>query len=630
MITFSKEYKVRDEGEKKAGKFYLAAAIICAVAVAAAFIVFAIVGRTNAYQNMTIPNFQAALDSGNYEEALSIYRSVQDEVLSASPEDAGKFTTQTQMLAEMEAIVAEKTDTLCNRILTERYIPIQSDVEFLDSMEELTSSVVYKWLNELCVSFLLGETEKPDVMFVFDQLEPIGNLAATSGPLLRELDNIETATGEVQTAETAFAKGDYISAVKGYQGVSEGYDGFVYDYSVTRIEEIKDIMYEPMINECEHMLETFKFYSAEELLSDLAVIFPDDERIKSDLLTATGNTTETYEYYGQIEVLCVRSLIADPETAFAEGYASNESGLYLTCEEFETMLEQLYAGGYCLVNPENLIDMSDSTYLLERNLKVPVGKKPLIIVVENLTYSATAYGYGTCRQLVLNDSGQVCGQYVTINENGDEEIVISRTAECIGILDQFVEENPDFTYDGAKGIISVSGYESVFGYVVSEDEIDDRNAALATQNMPSIEPTADEILANQETVTKIADALKDEGWQFASCTYGYLPNARSCTMEEIQADTEKWLDQICPLLGEVHMIVYPGGNYIYGTDDEAVYLKNLGFRIFFGIGSKPYYTYGDNYLYFDRSIISANTLVTYDYSRILDAEAILDPARGST
>ncbi|MBQ2067224.1 MAG: hypothetical protein II496_06835, partial [Clostridiales bacterium] len=189
MITFSKEYKVRDEGEKKAGKFYLAAAIICAVAVAAAFIVFAIVGRTNAYQNMTIPNFQAALDSGNYEEALSIYRSVQDEVLSASPEDAGKFTTQTQMLAEMEAIVAEKTDTLCNRILTERYVPNPSDVEFLDSMEELTSSVVYKWLNELCVSFLLGETEKPDVMFVFDQLEPIGNLAATSGPLLRELDN---------------------------------------------------------------------------------------------------------------------------------------------------------------------------------------------------------------------------------------------------------------------------------------------------------------------------------------------------------------------------------------------------------------------------------------------------------
>ena len=534
------------------------------------------------------------------------------------------------MLAEMEAIVAEKTDTLCNRILTERYVPNPSDVEFLDSMEELTSSVVYKWLNELCVSFLLGETEKPDVMFVFDQLEPIGNLAATSGPLLRELDNIETATGEVQTAEAAFTKGDYIGAVKGYQGVAEGYDGFVYDYSVARIEEIKDIMYEPMINECEHMLETFKFYSAEVLLSDLAVIFPDDERIKSDLLTATGNTTETYEYYGQIEVLCVRSLIADPETAFAEGYASNESGLYLTCEEFETMLEQLYAGGYCLVNPENLIDMSDSTYLLERNLKVPVGKKPLIIVVENLTYSATAYGYGTCRQLVLNDSGQVCGQYVTINENGDEEIVISRTAECIGILDQFVEENPDFTYDGAKGIISVSGYESVFGYVVSEDEIDDRNAALATQNMPSIEPTADEILANQETVTKIADALKDEGWQFASCTYGYLPNARSCTMEEIQADTEKWLEQIGPLLGEVHMIVYPGGNYIYGTDDEAVYLKNMGFRIFFGIGSKPYYTYGDNYLYFDRSIISANTLVTYDYSRILDAEAILDPARGST
>ena len=629
MITFSKEYKIKDEGEKKAGKFYITAAIICAVAVAAAFIVFAIVGRTNAYANMTIPNFQAALDRGDYEEALAIYRSVQDEVLSAEPEDAFKFTAQTEMLSQMEAIVSERTDALCNKILTERYVPMPSDVEFLDSMDELTSSVVYKWLNDLCVSFLLGKTEKPDVMFVFDQLEPIGNLAATSGPLLRELDSIETATGEVQTAETAFDNGDYISAVKYYQEVADGYEGFVYEYSINRIEEIKDIMYEPMIAECEHMLETFKYYSAEVLLSDLAVIFPDDERINSDLLQATGNTTETYEYYGTIEVLCVRSLIADTDTAFAEGYASDESGLYLTCEEFETMLEQLYEGGYCLVNPENLIDMKDPSYLIELNLTVPVGKKPLIIVIENLTYSATAYDYGTCRQLVLNDSGQVCGQYVTLDENGDEEVVISRTCECIGILDQFVELHPDFTFDGAKGIISISGYESVFGYVISEDEIDDRNAALATQNMPSIDPTPEEIAANQETVIKIADALKDEGWQFASCTYGYLPDARSCTLEEIQADTEKWLEQIAPLLGEVHMIVYPGGNYIYGTDDEAVYLKNLGFRIFFGIGSKPYYTYGDNYLYFDRAIISANTLMTYDYSRILDAEAILDPARKS-
>ena len=43
--------------------------------------------------------------------------------------------------------------------------------------------------------------------------------------------------------------------------------------------------------------------------------------------------------------------------------------------------------GYVLVDPENLIDMSDPTFLLERNLKVPKGKKPLIVVIENLQYS---------------------------------------------------------------------------------------------------------------------------------------------------------------------------------------------------------------------------------------------------
>ena len=57
-----------------------------------------------------------------------------------------------------------------------------SDVEFLDSMQELTASVVAKRLNALCEQFLLGKIEKPDVTFVFDQLSPISNFSAIAGP----------------------------------------------------------------------------------------------------------------------------------------------------------------------------------------------------------------------------------------------------------------------------------------------------------------------------------------------------------------------------------------------------------------------------------------------------------------
>ena len=286
-------------------------------------------------------------------------------------------------------------------------------------------------------------------------------------------------------------------------------------------------------------------------------------------------------------------------------------------------MENLYERDYVLVDPENLIEASDPTFLLERNLKVPKGKKPLVVVIENLQYSCSAYSSGTCRRLVLNDENQVCGEYV----NSDKETIVSRTAEAIGILDTFVEKHPDFTYDGAKGIISVSGYEACFGYVVSADEVDDRNAALSAANLPQIDPSSEDIEYNRERVKEIVSVLADNGWKFASCTYAYIDDCRNTEKEVLIEDTTKWLDQIGSLFGEVHMLVYPNGNYIYGTDDRAVYYKNLGFRIFFGGGATPYYTYGDNYLYLDRAMMSYKTLTRDAYKDLFDYNDIIDPVR---
>ena len=76
------------------------------------------------------------------------------------------------------------------------------------------------------------------------------------------------------------------------------------------------------------------------------------------------------------------------------------------------------------------------------------------------------------------------------------------------------------------------------------------------------------------------------------------------------------------------MLVYPNGNYIPGTDDRAVYYKNHGFRIFFGGGASPYYTYGDNYLYLDRAMMSYVTLKRKVYEELFDYHDIIDPKRG--
>jgi hypothetical protein len=629
VTVFSSEYHVGEDDRKNSRSYHISA-VICAVALIVLGLTTAFVGRISVNEMDTVPSFEKAIDEGRYADALSIYRGIQDEVLKTDPEDQALNESKNMLLDDMENIVRIRVDSICDHIISSRYVLTASDVNFLNSMSELTSSVVSERMYRISEDFLLGKIEKPVVMFFFEQLSPIGNFSATANPLLRELDYIETATGDVQTAETALGEGDYITAVKKYTQVDEHYDGFVGDYCEKRVSSIKATMYEPMMEEGEHMLETYRYYSAEKLFSDLAAIFPDDDKIRSDLLAATGHTSKTVEWRGHVEVLCVRSLIANTETAFGVEFGKGDTGLYLTGTEFNNLLETLYAKGYVLVDPENMMSATDPGFILERNLTVPEGKKPLVIIIENLSYDPAAYVCGTCRRLVLNDEKQVCGEYMVKSKDGAEEPVVNRTAEAIGILDVFVTNHQDFTFNGSKGIVSIGGHDSCFGYVVSRDQVKERNKQLTAANLPTVEYTDEEIQNNRNAVKNIVERLKDTGWKFASCTYGYLPNARKTDLAGIVDDTTKWIEQIGSLIPDTHMISYPGGNYIYGTDEKAVYLKNNGFRIFFGAGPKPYHIYGDNYLYFDRTIISPNSMKNYDFSRLFENNDILDPIRKTT
>ncbi|MCQ2503684.1 MAG: hypothetical protein MJ103_00415 [Saccharofermentans sp.] len=602
------------DSNRKSNIGYTVCAILCLIMVFVLAAGTIWVKKANKKEESVLPEFVRALDIGDYDEALEIYRSVHDKVVAADPDKMDELQSEIEAMTAMENEVDARLRTIEDAMCNERYEPTAEDIEFMNEMEELTSSRISQWLHDLCEDFLLGTVEKPDVIFIFDQMSQIGNVSASASPLLMEIEYIEMARGDVQSAESAYLSEDYVRAVQTYTQVSENYSGFVYDFSQRRIVEIKETMYEPMLTEGEHMLARYRYYSAEDLFSDMAIIFPDDQRINSDLLEATRNTTATESYRGTVEVLCVRTLIADISSP------GSDTDYMLTSSEFRRMLEQLYANDYVLVDAETMADLSEESFITEVYLTVPEGKKPVVLVLDTFDYTASNYIYGCCERLVINDQGQVCGEYM--DSNG--QTIVSREAEAIGVLDAFIEEHPDFSFDGAKGVISLCGYESCFGYVISEDEIDDRNNALAAAGRPSVQFSESDIESNRATVSEIVNVLLDTGWKFASSTYGQL-NAYESDMDTIVADTEKWLDQIGSLTGPVHMIVYPGGNYIYGTDERAEYLKENGFRIFFGMGSNPYYIYGSNYLYYDRTMISDSSLRNQDLSRLFDVSLVLDP-----
>lgn len=613
------------EGSRHAvsDRSYLIAAAILSIVMISVGICFYVITTRQEERDSTINEFKTCMSSGDYQRAIEIYRSVQDDVISKSPEDAAKAENELDLLTQMETIVGERVESICSNIRYERYVPSSSDVEFLEQMQEITSSLVSSKFNDLCEEFLLGTIEKPDIIFIFDQLSPISNFSATAGPLLREIDYIETAKGDVRNAEEAFSNKDYISAVKYYRSVLSSYDGFVHSYSENRIDEIKEVMYEPLIGECEHMLEKYRYYSAEKVLSDMAEIFPEDDIINNALLEATSNTSETKDYKGKIPVLCIRNLICDLDTAFKRPQSGSDNDYYITVNEFRAILNELYENDYILVDPLAYAGMENETYMVEQPIKIPVDKKPLVIMIDNLTYGMATIGDGVNTRLTLNDKGEVLSEYTT----ADGEVRSGRDCEAIGILDGFVSEHPDFSFDGVKGTIAVSGFESVFGYVVSRNEADYRHKTAESMGLDPVSYSDDEIQANRKTVSNIASALKDNGWQFASNTYAFFNSAKKENMESIKKDTELWLDEVGSLLGDVYMISYPNGNYIPGSDERAEYLKTKGFRVYFGTGTEAYTTYGYNYLYYDRIMVSSWTLSRYDFKAYFDKDKILDPGR---
>ena len=68
-------------------------AALCILSVIASVAVYSYVEGFAQSENNVVPAFEEALGRGDYDDALSIYRSVQDTVLSAKPEDADKLSS---------------------------------------------------------------------------------------------------------------------------------------------------------------------------------------------------------------------------------------------------------------------------------------------------------------------------------------------------------------------------------------------------------------------------------------------------------------------------------------------------------------------------------------------------------
>ena len=204
-----------------------------------------------------------------------------------------------------------------------------------------------------------------------------------------------------------------------------------------------------------------------------------------------------------------------------EGAVAYEDADTLTVGEFNTILQELYAKDYVLVDIYGLVESGENGF--EKSMiSVPVGKKPLIISQRDVSYSTKTDGH--VDRLVAED-GAVATEYT--NAEGEEVI---GEQDVVPAVEAFIRQHPDFSFKGARGIVGVTGYRGMFGYQVAVDK------AVITTPMPDVMASADRFLHGGDTNWETEDTQTDQAEETEAAADGTETEADQAENTEAVAD----------------------------------------------------------------------------------------------
>lgn len=335
------------------------------------------------------------------------------------------------------------------------------------------------------------------------------------------------------------------------------------------------------------LLKTVPSYESNQ---EITAMLQEFETTKATLVPVDVNTVPHIFYH---------SLINDTSRAFdvatlGQSSVDGMNAWMTTVEEFDKITQAMYDNGYVFVRLRDLVtettdENGNVSFSPRQDLMLPPDKKAVVLSLDDLSYYHSYEAAGYPDKLVLDENGDVKCHYV--KADGTEEI---GDFDAVPRLNKFLKEHPDGAYKGARGLIALTGYNGVFGYRTDSDYETQQN--LMSDQAKWLEEHPD--FNRQEEIDgaiQIAEALKKEGWEFASHTWGHVSTTAK-TAEELAVDNEKWVNNVQNIVGPVDTIIFAHGNDIgdwhdySDTNEKFQYYKSAGYNFFCNVdGSQPYW-----------------------------------------
>lgn len=287
------------------------------------------------------------------------------------------------------------------------------------------------------------------------------------------------------------------------------------------------------------------------------------------------------------------SLIMDTSKAFdGDSREKGYNQVMTTKDEFMKILQSMYDRGFVLVR---LHDVAYETTgedgkpeFTAGSIMLPPGKQPFVMSQDDVCYYEYMEKDGFATKMIVGDDGKPTNEMKL--EDGS---VLVGSYDLVPLLQDFIEEHPDFSYKGARAVIAFTGYNGILGYRTA--------ASYNTEEYKAEHPDFD-YEKEREEAAKVAECLKANGFELASHSWGHR-NMGTISMEHFRSDTDKWEAEVETLTGPCDIILFPFGSDIggwmpYDTSGERFqYLHSKGFRYFCNVDSAQYWVQiGDDYM----------------------------------
>ncbi|MBQ1317522.1 MAG: polysaccharide deacetylase [Lachnospiraceae bacterium] len=317
--------------------------------------------------------------------------------------------------------------------------------------------------------------------------------------------------------------------------------------------------------------------------------------LDNDILNEIGRYTSIKATLQPVDPLLVphifyHSLIVDPERAFDTYLWDDETiagtnAWMTTVPEFDAITRQMYDNGWVFVRLKDLVvekrdAMGNVTFSPNDSLLLPQGKKAVVLSIDDWSYYHTYDGKGYADKAVVDELGRVKCQYTDKQGNvsiGDYDVVPR--------LNTFLTLHPDGAYKGARGMIAMTGYNGVMGY--RTDAAYDTGENIDWEQVDYLAQHPDfDYQKEVEEAKKVAQAVKDSGWEFACHTWGHL-SVTGLGVETLSADQERWQKTVANIVGKTDIIIFAHGAdignwrpYDAETNPVYAYFKSMGYNYY--------------------------------------------------